>query len=139
MKEILEQIKDTIMLLHQMVLSGESTDGTATKMAKQAIKNIDEFLSTEQARSVVEPEVMPNEVIGGGQWLELKDFLPIDIEMVKKKWISVYNIPTGIWKSIETDLDMLNNTCIPNTARLFTLNHLPFCVIKILIDSRREA
>ena len=84
MKEILEQIKDTIMLLHQMVLSGESTDGTATKMAKQAIKNIDEFLSTEQARSVVEPEVMPNEVIGGGQWLELKDFLPIDIEMVKK-------------------------------------------------------
>ena len=75
---------------------------------------------------------------GGGHWLELKDYLPIDIEMVKKEWISIYNIPTGMWNIIETDLNMLNNTCIPSTARLFTLNHLPYCVIKILNESHCE-
>jgi hypothetical protein len=39
----MKQIRETICLLHSMILSGEKTDGTATKMVSQSIKRIDEL------------------------------------------------------------------------------------------------
>lgn len=42
-KKKFSQIKETICLLHSMVLSGEKTDGTATKMAEQSLENLKEL------------------------------------------------------------------------------------------------
>jgi hypothetical protein len=126
--EFLEYFEDEMPLQDRRVLWGYISTSI-----------IDELFPTGQSEVNVEAVVMPNEVVGGGQWLELKDYLPIDVKKVRTKWESIYNIPTDEWIKIECDLNMLNNDSVPNTAKIFTLNHLPFCVIKILNESRREA
>ena len=45
----MQTIKDTISLLHSMVLSGEKTDGTVTKMVQESLKKLDEISSEQKA------------------------------------------------------------------------------------------
>jgi hypothetical protein len=39
----MKRIEETLKLLHSMVLSGERTDGTATKMFKESLKQLEEL------------------------------------------------------------------------------------------------
>jgi hypothetical protein len=39
----MKQIEETLRLLHSMVLSGERTDGTATKMFQESLKQLAEL------------------------------------------------------------------------------------------------
>lgn len=45
MKDKIKQIKETLGLLHSMVLSGERTDGTATKSFNEALENMNNISS----------------------------------------------------------------------------------------------
>ena len=128
-----KQISDTIILLHQMVLSGEKTDGTATKMAEQAIVNLIDLNSTEQARSEVKPEVMPNEVVGGGlskQKLELvrKDIIDCMKGLEKAPDTIWINPDAGISETIYERLWQMYLTLQGNEAEL-----------ENIFESRREA
>lgn len=64
--------------------------------------------------------------------LKLEDYVPIDIEHVKKKREKIYNIPNSGGSDIERSLKIINNKTLPNTLRIYQLNHLPYCVIDIL-------
>ena len=65
-------------------------------------------------------------------FLELENYVPIDIEFVRKERDKVYNVPNAGWDKIKPDLETINNLSAPITLRHYLLNHLPYCVIKIL-------
>lgn len=64
--------------------------------------------------------------------LQLKDYTPIDIDYVKKEREKIYNIPNSNMEYIKRDLQSINDKSLPNTLRIYLLNHLPYCVINIL-------
>lgn len=64
--------------------------------------------------------------------LTLEEYTPINIAVVKSIWEREYNVPNQRWESIESALEIINNDKLPNTLRLFNLNHLPFCIVEIM-------
>ena len=66
--------------------------------------------------------------------LELKNFYPINLEEVKKRWNEIMNIPNTAWEDLEVErnIRLINNTNAPHTLRTVQLNLLPALVIEII-------
>jgi hypothetical protein len=64
--------------------------------------------------------------------LKIEDFVPINIEKVRKERDKVYNIPNSDWEKIKINLEVINSSFHPYTLRTYKLNHLPYCVIEII-------
>ncbi len=67
-----------------------------------------------------------------GKLIEVKDFIPIDINTTKKEFDKIMNVPNTQWANIISDINVVNNTNLPLTLRTFKLNTLPYIIIKIL-------
>jgi hypothetical protein len=70
--------------------------------------------------------------------LNIKDFYPIDRNLVKKKWHEIMNIPNNEWERLDVDrnIDIINNPSYPMTLRLVQLNLLPALIIEILRNDK---
>jgi hypothetical protein len=66
--------------------------------------------------------------------LELQNFYPINLEVVKKRWHEIMNIPNNAWEEfdVERNINLINNTNAPHTLRTVQLNLLPALVIEII-------
>ena len=66
--------------------------------------------------------------------LHLKDYCPIDREMVKKRWDEIMNIPNDQWQILGVDrkIEVINDDDYPGTLRTVQLNMLPALIIEII-------
>lgn len=71
-------------------------------------------------------------VISESVFIELENYVPIDIDYAEKEYNRIFNIPNDSWKKIKQSLEVINTEEYPNTLRHFELNMLPYSVIKIL-------
>ncbi|WP_286755501.1 hypothetical protein [Roseivirga sp. UBA838] len=66
--------------------------------------------------------------------LNLEEFYPINGEQLKAEWARVFNIPNAQWSKIWAQIRVVNSNDLPRTLREFTLNQMPYPVIKYLIS-----
>lgn len=64
--------------------------------------------------------------------LDLKDFIPIDIRYVASQRAKYLNVPNSDWDNIQRDIEVINNTNLPTTLRVYKLNCLPWIIIEII-------
>lgn len=65
------------------------------------------------------------------------DYTPIDISKIKKEHTRFYNIPNSSWDEIEIELKNINEKDLPKTLRSYIFEHLPFCVVKFIIENSK--
>jgi len=65
----------------------------------------------------------------GDNLLNPDDFTSIDIDAVRKKWNSIFNVPNNGWEQIERDLNVIKNKSLPLTLRTYLINKMAYCVI----------
>lgn len=68
-------------------------------------------------------------------FLQLEDYVPIDIDYVENQHKKIFNVPNKQWENdndLRRDLRTINNIELPYILRLYLLNHLPFSIIHII-------
>ena len=61
------------------------------------------------------------------------DYTPINSERIKEIRDEMCNVPNNGWKQIKWDIDTINNKELPLTLRTYMFNHLPYCVVNIIL------